>query len=135
MDLPLDPGDEIVLHARVENVGPLPTLAAVFSDTLPVVVRLDAASVRAEAGIVEFPVGLNGLKWTVDLPPSTAREIQYGAVVHSGTLQGTRMRFSSHLDTNEGIRRSRSFGARVPVYFEDGFLYLADFDADPMASF
>ncbi|MBD3161581.1 MAG: hypothetical protein GF346_05105 [Candidatus Eisenbacteria bacterium] len=128
---PLDPGDPVILRARIGNVGPLATHGAVFSDTLPISIRLDRESVRADAGIIELPLGLNGLRWIVDLPSGSEYEIAYGGNVHNGAQQGGQIHLSAHLDTAEGVRRSEAIERRLPVYVEDGFLYVADPDADP----
>ncbi len=128
---PLQPGDEVELRAEVGNFGPIATSAAVYSDTIPFLIAIDRESIRANAGVVLAPENLNGLNWTIDLPPGARYSITYSGRVRPNVLEGLDVFFRAHLRSEEGIHRIRRDHKRFPVYFQDGYAYCADADADP----
>ncbi|MFB3906816.1 MAG: FlgD immunoglobulin-like domain containing protein [Candidatus Eisenbacteria bacterium] len=128
---PLEGDDEVQVTAEIANIGPVETLAAVYSDTLPPSINLDPGSIQTPGGTVSLPTGLNGLVWTVDLEQGDQLQIHYGGRMRQTLQQGGVLNLRSHLRTSEGVHRMRKLTARLPVYYQEGFLYLADGDADP----
>lgn len=128
---PLESGDELQITARVENPGPVGTLSAAYLDSLPLSATLDRVSLRAESGVIQTTENANTVSWVVDLPSGSSYQASYKAHLRSGTLQGTSILFRSHLRSVEGVHRVRRVSLRLPIYFEDGYFYIADTDADP----
>jgi sugar lactone lactonase YvrE len=128
---PLQPGDELLITARVENPGPIATLAAAYLDTIPLIASLDRVSLRAEAGIIQTTENANTVNWVVDLPPGSSYEASYRTRLRAGAPQGTALALRSHLRSREGVHRVRRVSIRLPIYFEEGCMYVADTDADP----
>lgn len=127
---PLDLGDEVIVRAEVTNAGPIATLQASFVDTLPVAVSLDRTSIQADAGSVQAPG--NTVFWSIDLEPGVVHNVSYHAHVRSNLSQGLTVTFRSHLRSAEGVHRIRRNRFRLPVYFEDGFIYMVDPEGDPL---
>jgi len=128
---PLATGDEIVVRASVTNIGPIPTLGAAYVDTLSGALIIDRASVQADAGVVQSPESGNAIFWDLDLDPGTIHQVSYHATLRPTLPQGLILNFRSHLRSVEGVHRVRQVTERMPVLFEDGFVYVTDPDADP----
>ncbi len=128
---PLNPGDEVIVRAQVSNVGPIATLQTTYTDTLSSSLNLDRNSVQADAGVIQT-VGPNIVQWNVDLEPGDVHNVSYHAHVRSNLPQGAIVSFRSHLRSAEGVHRVRRQSFRLPVFFEDGYVYVADPEADPL---
>lgn len=128
---PLQFGDELRVTARIENIGPVGTTSAAFLDSLPLTATLDRTSMTADAGVIQTTENANTVSWVVDLPAGASYQASYKARIRSGALQGTALDFRSHLRSIQGVHRVRRVHLRLPIYFEDGYMYLADSDADP----
>ncbi|MBM3287105.1 MAG: T9SS type A sorting domain-containing protein [Candidatus Eisenbacteria bacterium] len=128
---PVEPGDEVRVTARIGNSGPVETRGVAYTDTLPAWVVLDPETIRYEAGTLQLLPELGVIVWNVDLGSETSYTITYEGRVRPEAPQGLEILFRSHLRTAEGVHRVRKASKRLPVFFEEEYLYLVDSDCDP----
>lgn len=129
--LPLRAGDRVEIRTTVKNFGPVPTLNAAYTDTIPGPFQLDAASIQASTGIVQTQEQAGVIVWNLDLQPGESHSILYQGVVRSNLPQGIVLRYRAHLRTAEGVHRVKELRGRLPVYYQDNYMYSVDGDSDP----
>jgi hypothetical protein len=69
---PLRPGDDVLISARIGNVGPISTLATAYEDTLPRRTHPNSIQLMRECQVIEGELVL-----TTDLPSESSHEITY----------------------------------------------------------